>query len=204
MAITTYSELQTAIANWLDRDDLTDRIPEFIALAEARFIRKIKHWRMEGRATANTVASTRTMALPSDYYSMRNLKLNNGSYTDVLEYMSPSVLYEGSSTTGGTPKYYTIQGNQIALEPIPDTAYEIEIDYISFDVLSDSNTTNWLLTNYPDIYLLGSLVMGEAFMVNDERVPGIKAALDEAMKELDRDDKAGRWNGTPLTIRVEA
>ena len=36
MAITTYAELKTAISNWLDRTDLDDRIPEFIALAEAR------------------------------------------------------------------------------------------------------------------------------------------------------------------------
>jgi len=36
MAITTYSELQTAIANWLERDDLTSRITEFISLAESR------------------------------------------------------------------------------------------------------------------------------------------------------------------------
>ena len=42
MAITTFSELKTAVANWLDRSDLTDRIPEFIALAEARHRRDFK------------------------------------------------------------------------------------------------------------------------------------------------------------------
>ena len=30
MAIGTFAELKTAAANWLDRSDLTDRIPEFI------------------------------------------------------------------------------------------------------------------------------------------------------------------------------
>ena len=36
MAITTYSELKLAVANWLGREELTNRIPEFIALAEDR------------------------------------------------------------------------------------------------------------------------------------------------------------------------
>ena len=201
MAITTYSELQTAIANWLDRSDLTDRIPEFISLAEARFIRKLNHWRMEGRSTANTVAGTRTLALPSDYIAARNFKINT-STVDVLEYMPPSVLYEGSSSQG-TPKYYTIQGSQLVLEPIPDSVYQVELNYTAFSKLSDSNTTNWLLTYFPDAYLYGSLVQGSAYMINDERVPMWKAALDEVIKEIQKEDRAARWNGTPLTIRVE-
>jgi hypothetical protein len=35
MAITTYSELQAAIGNWLDHSLFTSRTPEFIALFEA-------------------------------------------------------------------------------------------------------------------------------------------------------------------------
>ena len=43
MAITTYAELKTAIANWLNREDLTSVIPDFISLAEADFNRKLRH-----------------------------------------------------------------------------------------------------------------------------------------------------------------
>src|SRR5574343_38100 len=42
MAITTNSELNTAVANWLSRSDLTSRIPEFIALFEAKFNRDMR------------------------------------------------------------------------------------------------------------------------------------------------------------------
>ena len=52
MAITTYSELQTAIANFLARDDLTSRIPEYIELAEARMSRELDTRSQEKRATA--------------------------------------------------------------------------------------------------------------------------------------------------------
>ena len=42
MALATYSDLKTSIANWLDRSDLTDVIPDFIALAETRHKRDFK------------------------------------------------------------------------------------------------------------------------------------------------------------------
>ncbi len=63
MAISTYAELKTGIANWLDRTDLTDKIPDFIALAESRHRRDFKIRRMETRVTANTIADT-------EYYSL--------------------------------------------------------------------------------------------------------------------------------------
>ena len=42
MAINTYATLQPAVANWLDRSDLSDRIPEFIALGEPRMKRLLR------------------------------------------------------------------------------------------------------------------------------------------------------------------
>ena len=65
MAISTYSELQTAAANWLDRSDLSDRIPEFIALAEARFNRILRIRDMETVSTAISTAAG-TGYLPLD------------------------------------------------------------------------------------------------------------------------------------------
>ena len=66
MAINTYSTLQTAVANWLDRDDLTARIPEFIALAETRINRALRIRAMETVSTAiSTASGTREYALPT-------------------------------------------------------------------------------------------------------------------------------------------
>ena len=88
MAIGTYAELQTAVANWLDRDDLTDRIPEFIALSEARMNRVLRLSMMEGKYTAATVASQRNYALPTGYIQMRNFQLNTSPVT-ALQYVTP-------------------------------------------------------------------------------------------------------------------
>ena len=68
MAISTYGELQTSVANWLDRDDLTARIPEFIALCESMVIRPLRVRGMETLDTSiDTVGGQRNYDLPSGY-----------------------------------------------------------------------------------------------------------------------------------------
>ena len=76
MAIGTFAQLKTAAANWLDRSDLTDRIPEFISLAEARFNRLLRIRDMETVSTAiSTSAGTREYSLPTGFVQMKEFHL---------------------------------------------------------------------------------------------------------------------------------
>ena len=171
MAIGTYAELQTAVANWLDRDDLTDRIPEFIALAEARMNRILRIRLMEGKYTASTAAAQRNYALPAGYLQMRNLQVNTSPIRP-CQYVTPEIfdrLY--GSTLTGTPEIYTIVADEIQLGPIPGSVLTIEmLFYKRVTALSASNTTEAMLTDNPDIYLYGALMEAEPFIMNDERV----------------------------------
>jgi len=201
MAISTYSELQTAVANWLDRDDLTARIPEFIALAEARFNRVLRLRSMEAKYTANTVAAQRNLALPASYIQMRNFQVNTSPLT-TLSYVTPEIydrLWGGS--TQGTPKFYTILANEVSLGPIPASVQEVEmLFYKKFDNLSVSTTTNWLITNAPDIYLYGSMLEAEPFIMNDERVPLWAQALQQGISDLQEQDNKDRHSGSALRV----
>ena len=85
MAIGTFGELKTAIANFLARSDLTDRIPEFISLAEARMGRELSTRSQEKRSTATVSGGDAFVSLPTDLRSVRLVKLNS-SPTEVLEY----------------------------------------------------------------------------------------------------------------------
>ena len=201
MAISTYSELQTAVANWLDRDDLTDRIPEFIALAEARFNRVLRLRSMEAKYTANTVADQRNLALPTGYIQMRNFQVNTSPLT-TLSYVTPEIydrLWGGS--TSGTPKFYTILANEVSFGPIPASVQEVEmLFYKKFDNLSSSVATNWLITNAPDIYLYGSMLEAEPFIMNDERVELWAAALERGVSDLQEQDNKDRHSGSALRV----
>jgi hypothetical protein len=201
MAISTYAELKTAVANWLDRDDLTDRIPEFIALAEARFNRVLRLRSMEAKYTANTVADQRNLALPTGYIQMRNFQVNTSPIT-TLSYVTPEIydrLWGGS--TSGTPKFYTILADEISLGPIPASVQEVEmLFYKKFTNLSGSATTNSLLTDSPDLYLYGAMLEAEPFIMNDERVPLWAAALDRAVSDMQEQDNKDRHSGSALRV----
>jgi hypothetical protein len=201
MAISNYTELKTAVANWLDRDDLTDRIPEFIALAEARFNRVLRLRSMEAKYTANTVAAQRNLALPTGYIQMRNFQVNTSPLT-TLSYVTPEIydrLWGGSR--GGTPKFYTILANEVSFGPIPGSVMEVEmLFYKKFDNLSVTTTTNTLLTDSPDLYLYGSMLEAEPFIMNDERVPLWAAALDRAVSDMQEQDNKDRHSGSALRV----
>ena len=129
MAISTYTELQTAVANWLDRDDLSARIPEFISLTEARFNRILRIRSMETEADQATVAGTRSYSLPTDYRQMRTVHLTTNPITP-LSYITPEIMdriWAGSSM--GKPLSYTIKGNNVYLGPSPDAVYTVRFLY---------------------------------------------------------------------------
>ncbi len=202
MAISTYAELQTAVANYLDRADLTDRIVEFIALAESRIARSVTSRSMVKRVTTN--AATQYILLPDDFLEMRNIQLNT-SPKKRLEYVSPEHLDSiNAGSESGTPSVYTIIGNELQLGPTPDSTVEVEIAYMyQLPALSATNTTSWFLTYTPDLLLYGSLIEAEPFTANDERISLWKALFDEAVMKLNEQDERGRYSGSALVVRTD-
>jgi len=201
MAIGNYTQLQTAVANWLDRDDLTDRIPEFIALAEARMNRVLRLRLMESKYTASTVASQRNYALPARYLQMRNFQLNTSPIT-TLSYVSPEIfdrLWGGS--TGGTPQFYTILAGEVQLGPMPGSVLTMEmLFYKKITALSAANQTEQMLTDNPDIYLYGALLEAEPFIMNDERVGLWAKGFAQAVADLQEQDNKDRHSGSALRV----
>lgn len=203
MAVTTYAELQSAIANFLARSDLTANIPDFITLAEARMSRELETRSQEKRATASTTAGDEFISLPTDLRKIRLVKTNT-SPVEVLEYATPSTYYDTySATAGGNPEIYTVIGTELALRPIPSSVITIEIIY-SQDIasLSDSNTSNTILARHPDAYLYGSLAQAHIFLLDEARATQYDALFSRAMNEIRRDNENAFFGG-PLAMRSE-
>ena len=206
MALSTFTELKDAVADWLDRSDLTARIPDFITLAEARISRELRIRPMEVRSVMDTTSGQKYFNLPGGYLQMRNIQLNTNP-TAPLEYITPEMLDRlyGSNTTG-KPRAYTLIGDEIQLSPIPDAAYEIEMAFYENitslgDGTSGTVTYNWLTQNAPDILLYGSLMEAEPFIKNDERIPVWLNGYSNAIDKLQKADSRDRHSGSAMRIR---
>ena len=206
MALSTFTEVKDAIADWLDRSDLTARIPDFIALAEARFNRDLRIRPMEVRSSMETTSGQRYFNLPGGYLQMRNMQMNTNPITP-LEYITPEMLDRlyGSDTTG-KPRAYTLIGDEIQLAPIPDSDYTVEMAfYEKFSPLGDGTggtvTSNWLTTNAPDVLLYGSLLEAEPFIKNDERIRLWLNAYEGSIRKLQDADDRDRHSGSAMRVR---
>ena len=202
MAIGTFAQLKTATANWLDRSDLTDRIPEFIALAEARFNRVLRIRDMETVSTAiSTAAGTREYDLPTRFVQMKEFHLSTDPITP-LAYITPEMMSRmqaGSSKS--KPQVFTIIADKVRLGPNPDAVYTTSMLYYqAFAALSDSATTNDMLTNNPDVYLYGTLLEAEPFIMNDERVQLWAIAFKQAIDDIQNQDNKDRHSGSQLRV----
>lgn len=204
MAITTYSELKTAIADWLNRSDLASAIPNFISLAEAQMSRQIRHRKMVTRATATM--DTPYFAVPADWKETIRFQLNTNPVTPLL-YVTPEQLLEDSQgySSAGQPMFFTTIGQQFEVLPQPDGSYDAELLYYSkLPALSDAAPTNWLLTESPDIYLYGALAQSAPYLKEDERT-GIWAGLyQKFVDDMMLADERARIGSSKLKARIRS
>ena len=177
MSIANYGELKTAIANSLQRSDLTTQLPDFIQYAESvvngdpytNDPEQLPGIRVRGQGKrVTTTVSTEYIDIPSDLLSVRELQLNTSPKTE-LTYLTPKVMTQKyPSALVGTPEYYTQHGDEFQFAPIPDGSFTLEISYNGkYTAFSDDTDTNWLLTNHPYAYVYAACVAGAAHTHDD-------------------------------------
>lgn len=205
MALTNYTELVAAVGNWLyGRTDLTSRIPEFIAMAEAKFNRRLECREMEHRATADTEINDQHIALPSDFLEMRYVRLNGTHGWKRLKYATlaqMATLREGLGDQVGEPVWFTIIGDQMEMCPTPAYEYDMEMAYRKKIPSLQDNSTNWLMTLAPDVYLHGALMEAAPYIYDDERIPVWQTALEAGIMELNNLSQRALYNAGPLVVR---
>jgi hypothetical protein len=201
MAFDSYSSLKSTIATYLARSDLTSIIPDFIRLAETRLQRDIRTRQMLVVATATTTGGSSKVGLPTDFMEMRDIHLNTTPVT-TLRYKAPNAFYETSRVTdGGKPIDYTTLGSEMQLAPIPDTTYTLQMLYYGKPtVLSDTNSSNVFLANYPDALLYASLAEAEPYLMNDARIQTWATLYDRAISSINTSDQSSEYSGQPMSM----
>ena len=202
MAITTYSELKTAVADFLNRDDLTSAIPNFIALAEASLNRRMRAPEMVTRATVTVDAEYENR--PADWMETIRYQMNTNPIT-VLEFVTPeeAIIQKTKFSVSGVPLFFSTVGTQFQHIPAPDGSYTGELMYYArVPGLSDSNTSNWLLTANPDIYLYATLVQSAPYLKEDERIGVWASILERLMAEYEVAEQRAKIGSSRLASRT--
>lgn len=195
MALSTYSELKTAIADWAARAGLlADVTPDLVTLTEGLFnhgdeefgFAPLRCRQME--AASDFVVTSGAVALPDDFLEVKRITAATSPARE-LTYAEPGWLKEAypSGQTTDAPKFYTIEGDTIRSVADFEMVY-----YRTVPALSDLTTTNWLLTTFPNAYLFGGLLHYALYQMNDEAAARYLRLLRGAVRGLTQSDMSSR------------
>lgn len=197
MALTNYADLQTALGNWLQRSDINALYPDFITLFENCANRRLRVRQQE--VTSTLTPSAGVIALPSDFIAWRRVTWTGNPRRD-LSFVEPSWLqsaYPDAPTD--LPTVFTIESGNIRFMPTDATNTAVELVYWQKIPSLAANSTNWLMTANPDVYLFGALTEATAYALDAEKAVLWKARRDELFDEIEKLDKKSRG---PSQVRV--
>lgn len=212
MSIASYGDLIAAGTEWLARDQDTffvNRLPDFITLSEAKFNRELFVRQMEVRSTTEvdiSSAEPEFISLPSDFQSMRRIRLSSVSGKPRLEFKSGAQMDDyrfASGDSADQPRYFTVLGSELELAPTPDQNYTIEMVYrANLPPLNVDNASNWLLEQAPDLYLYGMLLEAMPYIQKDERIQTWLLGFTTALDGLNRLGLTSTFNAGPMQMRA--
>jgi hypothetical protein len=204
VALDTYDGLKTAIADYLDRDDLVSQIDDFIDIAESAHHDEVLFRERLVRGTLTLNDGDREFPLPADFAVMKYIRLLNPQsgagkrYLPKLTQMSEDELTNESTNRREMPKFFCIE-EQIEFDSEAEQDYSGDILYYKkLTALSDSNTSNELLVRAPELYLYGALKSSAPFLMNDERITTWQNLYKEALARVNVFERTNRRSGAQV------
>lgn len=182
MAFTTKAGLKTAVLDFMARNELTGNVDDFITLAEARLNRELEA--VDVDATITGVTDSRSIDI-SSLAMVAPIALYIAPVGCDEIYVTPKT--DGNFAylqTSAAPRFWAIDGDNIDFDCPCDQAYPFRFRYRQRFALASDGSTNWLLENYPDVYLAAVVVWGFVFIKAKEDTAFYKAILDDALPSL--------------------
>lgn len=205
MSLDTYANLKDEIISWSHRKDMDLKIDTFIDLAESEMLANaIEPLQLRGQETLVAFATNTTdrfAALPTGYQSLRKARIQIADGESIeVKYRTPAQLRILS--TVGMPLFFTVT-DQVEFDRVSDQIYAGEYQYYQdFTALSDSNTTNTVLTNHPTIYLFGALWALKKHVRQEEEAAAFYQDFISAIRGANKKDAMGRYGPAPV-MRTE-
>jgi hypothetical protein len=194
-AITTLSDLIAEIRDEMDDEGYAlPKILRAIGRAEAMFNRELRVPQMETELQFGV--TDEVTPLPLDFLQMRAI-YQDGAIDRPLASMSPDGLRSLFFGQPGEPKAYAIENRSLVIGPVGDASLKM-LYYARIPPLTEANPTNWLVAEYPDLYLHQVLAILFAKIGDEARA---STNLGIALGLIERANTAGhnaRWGASPL------
>lgn len=184
-----YTTLQSTLAEYIDRTDLTARIVEFIELAEKRIMHDLKFRGVERAGTVTLTTGTNTVTPPTRFRSVIVLEQESGT---PIKYRPISFIEQYASnltTSSGPPKYYSVFDDTIYVAPTADATYTLPIKYYEEIEPLATATTNYFTDNAPQLLLYAALLEAAPFLHNDERLPVWQSKYTQFLQSMGVDQE---------------
>lgn len=181
---------------------MTDIIKELISDAEFRIANELRIRAME--ASFSEAISSGVVALPAGFLEWQFLYVDDTN-AQKLERKDAEWIYTNYPTRSGSgkPVFFAREGDNVIFGPYPGSSYTVKGRYYKkLDALSDSNTTNWFITNAPDLLRYGALCEAAPYMQNDERIGIWERKYEQVKQRIKATERRENTSGSLINTRA--
>lgn len=201
MSLSSYLGLVTAVGDWLERDDTATLVPDWIAMAESHMNTRLRVGRMISRSASFTV-DVEFKDVPADFLAPRSMRQTSGD-TGLMAFYTPEQMgeFKAGPISAGPPTAYAIVGTQFEFGPAPSDSVTVALTYYAkIPALTDVNTSNWVLANYPDAYLHGCLTFAGLYYADDAIKNDNATLFNGVLDRIEADDRRSAFSANPTPI----
>lgn len=198
LAVTSYAELQTTVADMLERGDLKNVIPLLVVMAERKLHRDHRVRNLERSAFSITADD---IAVPAGLKQVESWYLDGPTYYGSIDIVPADQLAVMKARLGmdtGAPRVAANLDGVFRFGPAPDTTYASKLTYWQ-GLTALASGVNWLYTSHPDIYLLATAIEAEPWAKRDRElramIAGWKPELEARLEGLHLHIWNEQWGG---------
>lgn len=178
--MSTYSELQQRVADYINRSDFTSQIKQELKQAIRSLERQ--RWRFNETSTALVASAGQAfLALPSNYLVFDYLEISlTGGIVPFTQSDLATILEMRATSTTGIPTHFTIYADQIEIAIKPDSAYSCPLHYIKSlpELSADGDTNSWTNGLFQDAIVYHAAKQIWGLVLRDQKEASIFAALE--------------------------
>jgi len=203
----THANFLTQVRNYTEVDSnvLSDTLlDQFIRNTELDIANKVDYDDIRKYVTAVT-GTQRYLNVPDDCMVVRSVQIISSSTRDFLEKRDTSFIAEFNPTDAtGQPKYFANWDDKnLLFAPVPDQAYEIQLNYIKDPEHFNSTTDTFLSKHQESLLLHGvltecfSYLKGPTDMYNLYKTKYNEEIQDFALQQMGRRRRGEYDDGVP-------